>query len=176
MKRLNKRRHSNMIVSLKTAKLFLEGDEAAACEVYQNYKALLYFIISTYLKRKEDCDDVYQDVFLKLLSKRNEIREASSLHQYLCTMAKNEALDFIRKNNKAELKDDIDCLVIQEKDSPLDYFLPYDLAKEEKSIVGYKVTFGLSWKDISSILNMPIPTAKKKYAQAMKKIKEVYKK
>ena len=165
-----------MNVSLKTAKKFLEGDENATIEVYQKYHALLYFIIATYLNRKEDCDDVYQNVFLKLLGKRNEIKEISSFHQYLCTMAKNEALDFLRKEDRAELKENIDEIMGPTNSSPLDYFLPYNLTKEEKSLVGYRLTIGLSWKDISVILETPIPTLRKQYVQAIKRIKEVYEK
>lgn len=164
-----------MNVSYKTAKLFLEGDEAATVEVYQHYKTLLYFIIATYVKRKEDCDDVYQNVFLKLLSKRNEIKEASSLHQYLCIMAKNEAIDYSKKLNKENLKDDLDSLVESNDSSFLDYLLPYNLTRLEKSLVGYKVVLGLRWQEMASILDMPIPTMKKKYSQAIKMIKEVYK-
>lgn len=164
-----------MNVSYKTAKLFLEGDEAATVEVYQHYKTLLYFIIATYVKRKEDCDDVYQNVFLKLLSKRNEIKETSSLHQYLCIMAKNEAIDYSKKLNKENLKDDLDSLVESNDSSFLDYLLPYNLTRLEKSLVGYKVVLGLRWQEMASILDMPIPTMKKKYSQAIKMIKEVYK-
>ena len=165
-----------MNVSFKTAKMFLEGDENAMVEVYQKYRALLYFIIATYVKRKEDCDDIYQNVFLKLLSKRNDIKDVAHFHQYLCTMAKNEALDFLRKESHTELQEDLDVLMASTNNSPLDYFMPYDLTNEEKSLIGYKVTFGLSWKDISFILETPIPTLKKKYAQAIKRVKEVYKK
>ena len=164
-----------MNVSYKTAKMFLEGDEMATAEVYQKYKRLLYFIISTYVDRKEDCEDVYQNVFLKLLSNRDKVEKPSSLHQYLCTVAKNEAIEFLRKQDSSELDENIEKLAVSESNSQLDYFLPYNLTNTEKSLVGYKITFGLKWKDVSAITDMPIPTMKKKYSEALKKIKEVYK-
>ena len=58
-----------MNVTIKSAKLFLQGEEEAIALVYKSYRALLYFIISTYISQKEDCDDVYQNVFMKILSK-----------------------------------------------------------------------------------------------------------
>lgn len=163
-----------MNVSYKTAKLFLEGDELATAEVYQKYKGLLYFIISTYVDRKEDCEDVYQNVFLKILSNRDKVEKPSSLHQYLCTVAKNEAVEFLRKQDNDEPNESIEKLAVSESNSQLDYFLPYNLTTTEKSLVGYKITFGLKWKDILAITDMPIPTMKKKYSEALKKIKEVY--
>ncbi len=75
-----------MNVTIKTAKLFLQGEEEATAIVYQSYRALLYFIIATYVNQKDDCDDVYQNVFMKILEKRSEVKDVSSLHSYLCAM------------------------------------------------------------------------------------------
>ena len=164
----------NMNVSIKTAELFLHGEEEATSIVYKSYRALLYFIIATYVKQKEDCDDVYQEVFVKILSKRNEVKDPSSLHYYLCEIAKNEAIDFVKKHSREQSCDVIEDICVDKEDSQLDYFLPYDLTKEEKKIVGYRLTFGLSWKEISNLLSIPVPTAKFRYVQAIKKIKGAY--
>ena len=163
-----------MNVSIKTAKLFLQGDEEATATVYHSYRSLLYFIIATYLKEKEDCDDIYQEVFVKVLARRSEIKDPSSLHYYLCAMAKNEAIDFAKKKAHFESSDELDGDGDSASNGQLDYFLPYDLSKQEKMILGYRLTFGFSWKEIGEILEMPIPTAKLRYAQAIKKIKGAY--
>ena len=164
-----------MNVTIKTAKLFLQGEEESTAIVYKHSRALLYFIIATYVSQKEDCDDVYQNVFLKILSKRDEVKDPASLHTYLCTMAKNEAIDFAKKNSHEQSSDVLEEICANKEESQLDYFLPYDLTKEEKTIVGYRLTFGLSWKEISELLSIPVPTAKLRYVQAIKKIKGVYK-
>ena len=164
-----------MNVTIRTAKLFLRGEEEATAIVYKSYRALLYFIIATYVDNKEDCDDVYQNVFMKILDKRSEVKDASSLHSYLCAMAKNEAIDFAKKRSREQSSDLLEDICVAKPDSQLDYFLPYDLTKEEKKIIGYKITFGLSWKEISELLGIPAATAKYRYAQAIKKIKGVYK-
>ena len=164
-----------MNVTTRTAKLFLQGEEEATAIVYQSYRALLYFIIATYVNQKDDCDDVYQNVFMKILEKRSEVKDASSLHSYLCAMAKNEAIDFAKKRSREQSSDLLEEICADKQDSQLDYFLPYDLSKEEKKIIGYRLTFSLSWKEISEMLDIPAATAKYRYAQAIKKIKGVYK-
>lgn len=164
-----------MNVTIKTAKLFLQGEEEAIATVYKSYRTLLYFIISTYLNQKEDCDDVYQNVFMKILSKKDEVKDPSSLHSYLCTMAKNEAIDYAKKLSHEQNSDALEGICETKQDTQLDYFLPYDLTKEEKKIVGYRLTFGLSWKEVSELVGIPVPTAKYRYAQAINKIKGVYK-
>lgn len=164
-----------MNVTTRTAKLFLQGEEEATAIVYKSYRALLYFIIATYVDQKDDIDDVYQNVFMKILEKRSEVKDASSLHSYLCAMAKNEAIDFAKKRSREQSSDLLEDICVSKQESQLDYFLPYDLTKEEKKIIGYRLTFGLSWKEISGMLGIPSATAKYRYVQAIKKIKGVYK-
>ena len=164
-----------MNVTIRTAKLFLQGEEEATAIVYKSYRALLYFIIATYVDQKDDCDDVYQNVFMKILEKRSEVKDASSLHSYLCAMAKNEAIDFAKKRSREQSSDLLEDICADKQESQLDYFLPYDLTKEEKKIIGYRLTFSLSWKEISEMLGIPAATAKYRYVQAIKKIKGVYK-
>lgn len=164
-----------MNVTIKTAKLFLQGEEEATVTVYKSYRSLLYFIISTYVNQKEDCDDVYQNVFMKILSKRDEVKDPSSLHSYLCEVAKNEAIDYAKKSSREQSNDALEETVEAKQSTQLDYFLPYDLSKEEKKIIGYRLTFGLSWQEVGELVGIPVPTAKYRYVQAIKKIKGVYK-
>lgn len=160
-----------MNVTIKTVKLFLQGDEEAISSVYRSYRSLLYFIIATYLNQKEDCDDVYQNVFVKILDRRNEVKDPSSLHSYLCTMAKNEAIDYAKKRSREHSSDVLEDMCADNQVTQLDYFLPYDLTKEEKMIVGYRLTFGLSWQEINELTGIPLGTLKYRYAQAIDKVK-----
>ena len=160
-----------MNVTNKTAKLFLQGDEEAIATVYQSYRSLLYFIIATYLNQKDDCDDVYQNVFVKILAKRNEIKDPSSLHSYLCAIAKNEAIDYAKKRSRERSSDVLEDVCADNQVNQLDYFLPYDVTKEEKMIVGYRLTFGLSWQEVSDLTGIPLGTVKYRYVQAIDKIK-----
>jgi DNA-directed RNA polymerase specialized sigma24 family protein len=112
---------------------------------------------------------------MKILEKRSEVKDASSLHSYLCAMAKNEAIDFAKKRSREQSSDLLEDICVSKQESQLDYFLPYDLTKEEKKIIGYRLTFSLSWKEVGELLNIPVPTAKLRYVQAIKKIKGVYK-
>lgn len=160
-----------MNVTNKTAKLFLQGDEEAIATVYQSYRSLLYFIIATYLNQKDDCDDVYQNVFVKILAKRNEIKDPSSLHSYLCAIAKNEAIDYAKKRSRERSSDVLEDVCADNQVTQLDYFLPYDVTKEEKMIVGYRLTFGLSWQEVSDLTGIPLGTVKYRYVQAIDKIK-----
>ncbi len=160
-----------MKVSKSLAKEFVLGKEEAVAEVYHKYRGLLYFIISTYVKSKEDCEDVYQDVFLNVFNNKEKIKDPSNLHGYLCQTAKAVAINYAKKNsNYVPLVNDEE--IVSEEKNRIDELLPYNLTKEEKAIVGYKLCFGLSYKEIQDITGTPIPTLKYKYSLALKKIKE----
>lgn len=89
-----------MKVPKSLAKAFILGDENAISEIYFKYRGLLYFIISAYVKTKEDCEDVYQEVFLRIIVRKDEIRDSSNLHNYLCQVAKTTAINYAKKTQK----------------------------------------------------------------------------
>lgn len=162
-----------MRVSKKTAMDFIKGDESAISQVYTEYRSLLYFIISSYVKTKEDCEDVYQNVFLNILNKKQDIQDPANLHSYLCLTAKNLAINYAKQASKyvyLENEDEFESLDTQR----LNELLPYNLTRNEKVVVGYKLCFSLTYKEISEITKVPVPTLKLRYSQALKKIKEVY--
>ena len=162
-----------MNVSRKTAKLFLEGDAAAFEDIYVSYRKLIYFIISNYVESKEDCDDVYQNIFTKLYERRKECKSPDGLHYYLISIAKSEAINFSKK----DFSQPLDCEEVSSEDKkPFNYFLPCGLEKKERVVVGYRLGFSLAWKDIVELTGIPISTAKFIYSKALQKIKKEYEK
>lgn len=163
-----------MNVSKSTAIKFLQGDETAFAEVYSRYHRLLYFLISTYVDTKEDCEDVYQDVFLKMWNARytfgNQI-DPAGLHSYLCTVAKTTSIDFARAKSRRRAEELIEDEQGEPRHTRLSELLPYDISDEEREVVGYRVCFGFSFKEINAITGAPIATLKKRYARALAKMK-----
>lgn len=60
--------------------------------------------------------------------------------------------------------------------APLESLLPFNLSREEQAVAGYRIGFGLGWKEISELTSTSISTAKLRYVEAKKKIKEAYSK
>ena len=61
--------------------------------------------------------------------------------------------------------------ILSPKESNIDSLLPLDLSRDEKLVVGYRVVFGLSYKEISNLTVDPIVTLKARYSRAIKKAK-----
>lgn len=75
--------------------LLKEGDKVAYETLFRLYYDKLIHVAKNYLVHKEDAEEIVQDVFLKLWSKK-EILQVSNIHGYLFTMTKNGCLDKIR--------------------------------------------------------------------------------
>lgn len=162
-----------MNVSRKTAKLFLKGDKSAFEDIYVSYRRLIYFVISNYVKSKEDCDDVYQNIFAKLFERRSECKSSGGLHYYIIRIAKSEAINFAKKS----ILQNLGCEeTLSEDEKPFDYLLPYGLHEKERAIIGYRLGFSLAWKDVVELTGIPVSTAKSIYSKTLQKIKKEYEK
>ena len=86
-----------MSISEKTILRFINGNQDAISEVYYEYKNLMYFVIANYITNKNDADDVFSDAFTKAIQNRKNIKDTKNLKSYLCSIAKNEAINFVKK-------------------------------------------------------------------------------
>ena len=159
-----------MKISLSTARSFLQGNESSSEEVYNAYRKVMFFVLSSYLKNIEDIKDAYQEAFARLLEKRSEITAPENLQSYFNLIVRSVGLDMAKKSKTETMEDGFE----PSSNDPvfLDDLLPYDLSKEEKMILGGRIVIGYSWDEISAWLNVPISTCKLRYKQALEKVRK----
>ncbi len=85
------------------------GSESAFSTIYCKYKPALVSFIKSLIKLDDVAEDLTQQVFLSVWLNRRDINPELSFSSYLFTIAKNNTLNFIRKenNNRRYLKDRI---------------------------------------------------------------------
>ena len=162
-----------MSISKRTALGFIAGKEEATEKVYLEYKNLLYFIIASYVPNKEDCDDLLSEAFLKAMQRRTEIKDPTKLKAFLCSIAKNLALDFLKKTHpipESELIDDL----YGEDDRHNDVLSMIEplLTNKETIIVYLKIGFSYTWEEIAEETGIPESTARRIYSQAREKLQK----
>lgn len=161
------------MISSKTFTNFVLGDELATQEVYQEYRNLAYFVIATYISNSEDCNDVLSNTFLKVLENRQSIRGAKNLKQFICATAKNEAINYLQKENrlvKTELIDEMYGMNDQSNDV-LNLLEPL-LTNKEVIVVFYKAIFEMTWEEITKETGIPSSSARLIYKQAKAKLRK----
>ena len=85
--------------------------------VYNKYFKLVCFCISQYISSKEDVEEIANDTFISLFNNINKLEENKNLKYYLLTIAKNNAISFLRKYSKySSLSDELINLIPYEED------------------------------------------------------------
>lgn len=172
----------------------VQGDKTALKEIYEAYIGYIYRIVYEILQNKENAEDVTSEFFIRLWDKAQQFKPGSGHKGYLATMARNMAIDFIRKHRREELtallqdieagpeeeekeksrfykgetESEVEQTVIREMSvkQALEMLKP-----SERQVVSLKVLGELTFKEIAQIMGIPLGTVTWKYQNAMKKLR-----
>lgn len=144
---------------------------------YNSAKQLVYKVAFSYLKNQEDCDDLVQDVFIKIYNLKNDKLPSYNELSWLYSITKNSSINFI-KSRKPELptdevfeiqdtRDELEQIIDRDKFNNLIYNLPY----KEKEIITLKILGEFSFKEIASLLDMKIANVKWYYYKSIKTLR-----
>lgn len=153
-----------------------ENEKEAYEKLYQKYASLVYRIACTVLKNKENAEDVMQNVFVKLANLPKEKLPTKCEASWLYSVTKNEAISYLRKNKEILPIEEVSK---ERKEDELEEFMQRDsyetmisyLENKEKQIISLKVEMGLSFKEIASLLNMPMGSVQWKYYKSLHSLK-----
>ena len=88
----DKASHSNFILEeLK------RGNERAFDYIFNHYYKLLSQFSYSFVKDQDTAESLVQEVFIKLWEKRENLGEVSNIVSHLMGMARNQCIDFLRK-------------------------------------------------------------------------------
>ena len=162
-----------MSISNKTIQAFILGNEDAIGKVYDEYKNLMYFIIASYISLPEDCEDVLSDAFIKAINHRGDLKDPSKIKSFLSTIARNTALDFLKKNKEIPNSEVIEEMYGEEDQYNVMLNLLEPLLTNKETIVTYyRAVFSYSWSEIVELTGIPESTARAIYATAKEKLRK----
>lgn len=158
----------------KIIQKFIDGDKTATGLVFEEYKNLLYFIISIYVTNKDDCDDLLNETFIKIMEHRTDLKDPLKIKSFVSTIAKNESLQFLKKKKEIPFDNIDEMYSVDDYINPLlNSFEPL-LNNKEIIVTYYRAVFSYSWKEIRAETNIPISTLKLIYSKAKKKLRKAY--
>ncbi|MDE6890802.1 MAG: RNA polymerase sigma factor [Lachnospiraceae bacterium] len=182
----------------KAVARMVQGDKTGLKEIYENYVGYIYRIIYEVLQNKENAEDVTSDFFIRLWEKAEQFKPGSGHRGYLAVMARNMAIDFIRKHRREELtalmqdlgagpeEEGRDAGIYQEntrfpngaskvEEEVLGNITVNQalaaLKPAERQIVSLKILGELTFKEIAECMKIPMGTVTWKYQSAMKKLR-----
>ncbi len=162
-----------MSISEKTIHSFILGNDDAIGKVYEEYKNLMYFVIANYISLPEDCEDVLSESFIKAINHRRDVKDPSKIKSFLTTIARNTALDFLKKS-----KEIVNSEVVEEMYGEQDQYnvmlnlLEPLLTNKETIVTYYRAVFEYSWSEIVELTGIPESSARAIYASAKEKLRK----
>ena len=158
-------------------------DKSGLKDIYDEYLGYIYPIIYGIVNQKENAEDVTQDFFVKLYSMAETMELKDSHKTFLATIARNMAIDFVRKNSRSIAVDDF----VEEGIEPVsndkveetvigDMTVTEALAtlsEKERTVVSMKILSDMTFNEISEALQIPMGTVTWRYQEAIKKLRRL---
>ena len=171
-----------------------ENDKDALRKVYEEYLPYIYGLVLGILGNKEHAEDVTSDFFIKLWDVSDTYKAGKGHRGWLATIARNLAIDFLRKTKKEVLTDSFeekkgseegqrmswDNHDFKECQSDVETEVVADLAiqevlskltEKEQQVVHLKIMGELSFNEIAHLLSEPMGTITWRYQNAIKKLR-----
>jgi RNA polymerase sigma-70 factor (ECF subfamily) len=162
---------------------YRDGDVAAFHILYQRHKDSLYRYLLRLCRHHDTAEDIYQDVWSKIIKSRNRYRPTAKFTTFLFRVAHNCFIDHVRRNKRHTNEVSIDP---NDSASPvegpedgaqrsiardrLDQALA-DLPHEQRDAVLLFLEAGLSVDKIASVTGVNRETAKSRLRYATGKLK-----
>jgi RNA polymerase sigma-70 factor (family 1) len=157
-----------------------KGESSAFDEVYYQYSRNVYRFAYSFLKIRQDAEEVMQEVFLRVWRNRSTLNEYYSLKAYLFSISYNVIIDEFRKRlkdskykeflvNRAELSnlDTENSVAFSELNERYTSAVEH-LPEKRKKIYKLHREDGLSYKEIADKLNISPRTVENQISQALK--------
>lgn len=166
-------------------------DAGALEELYDLYNRLLFAMVISIVKKREEAEDVLQEIFLKIWDKADLFdADRGNVYNWIITLARNQAIDRIRsKGYKKQEKQSVsidESLFSLEEDlhNPMKTTIFSDRAElvkkaldeipeEQSEVIKIAYYRGMSQSEISDYLGIPLGTVKTRTRQGMIKLKNI---
>ena len=156
-------------------------DTAFLEQVYRHYWSKLYIYAFNVLREKEICEDIVQEIFVDLWTKRREV-EIINLNAYLFQSVKYKIFNQLRRNkykrqllsqlNAINGQYQIDELYEKKELGTIIKKVISELPEQRKLIFQLSRIDGLSNNEISEILNISVQTVKNQISKSLRFIRE----
>ncbi|MDN5343798.1 MULTISPECIES: RNA polymerase sigma factor [Oceanotoga] len=169
----------------KFIQLLKKGDEKAFETLYNEYASKIYGLLRSYLK-EDEIEDALQDVYVRIYRGIKGFKQRSKLSTWIYKITVNTAknylkkqkknylsLDFNLEKNKFTSKENVEKDVFDEIDYEFILNSIEKLPPLDKTIIKLRDIEGLSYYEISKIIDKPVGTVKSRLHYSRKKLQKI---
>lgn len=165
----------------------LDGSEAAFGELVDRYKDRVFRLLGRYCRDSVECEDLAQDVFLKVFRKLHTFNHESQFFTWLYRITANAATDHLSRASSRRLRLVEDTGVFErgdeDRESPTAPLEQQELAQVTRDIVDslpekfrtilvLREFEGLSYTDIAEVLEIQLGTVESRLFRARQRFKD----
>ncbi len=162
---------------------YLKGDEKSLERIIYRYLPLIYNFSRRYTGDMDNASDIAQEVFVKVWKNLKKFDTSKNFRTWLFTVAKNTALDWLKKRNAMPFSLLLEDVADSEQVSIIDKFYKKSLSQNllsaiEKlplkysSVINLYHKDGFNFREIASFLNESINTIKSRYRRGLIMLKK----
>ena len=165
----------------------LDGSEAAFGELVDRYKDRVFRLLGRYCRDSIECEDLAQEVFLKVFRKLHTFNHESQFFTWLYRITANAATDHLSRASSRRLRLVEDTGVFERAaeayESPTAPLEQQELAQVTREIVAslpekfrtilvLREFEGLSYTDIAAVLDIQLGTVESRLFRARQRFKD----
>jgi len=165
----------------------LDGSEAAFGTLVDRYKDRVFRLLQRYCRDSVECEDLAQDVFLKVFRKLHTFNHQSQFFTWLYRITVNAATDHLSRASSRRLRLVEDTAVFErgdeDRESPTAPLEAEELQRVTRAIVDslpekfrtilvLREFEGLAYTDIAEVLDIQLGTVESRLFRARKRFKD----
>ena len=161
-----------------------KGDVLSFDEIFKKYQKKVYYFAFSYLKNKEEAEDIVQEVFMNLWRYRTQVNENYVFSRYIFKITYNATCKRFRKHSsdKKQMEEILHSLSIEDNSTKID--MEYNsllettnqliekLPSRQKSILLLSIEEQLSTDQIAEKLNISKKTIENYLAMAKSSLRK----
>ncbi len=180
-----------MYNNIESDEILIKKVRAGDCDAFnplvEKYKLPLYKVLYRMVRNRDDTEDLVEEAFIKAYRSLAKFEIGRSFYAWLCRIAINNAINFIKKEKKHIMQpiDDVTYNLAAHEGNPVamtrEKMLKERiveamarLAEPDRIILCLRVEQELSYEQIGDVLKIPRGTVMSRLARARKKLKEIF--
>lgn len=164
---------------------YLEGDESALSVLVDRYLTDVYSFALKLTHDPQAAEDIAQESFIKAWKNIRRFLPGNSFQAWVFTIARNTALDYLRKKKEFPLSDVHAALLVDEELLPDKLFaraenqryvqgLLAELNPDYREVLSLRYSSNLTFAEIGTILKRPLHTVKSQHRRALVALARVH--
>ena len=160
----------------------LEGGDPQALEmIWERHSGDLLVYLMSILCSHADAEDILQEVVVSIAQKHTAVARSDALRPYLFRMARNHALNFLKKRRRKNVPlADADRWLVEQEEDGTDEELAAQvtaaltaLPEEQRSVIVLKAYQGRTFREIAEALEISENTAASRWRYGMEKLRSL---